>query len=112
MTFRVRGLLIPTSGKCQKLEFVPDLRNYWDFVGGYVQIIELRDAVIYAAEEGKLMRLPINDRATSLWWEHGPGMDRVPLINRDYIVGTVVLVGSDGEIDVDLPDYYYDGLQL
>ena len=112
MRSRVRGLLIPTSGKCQRLDLKPDLRTYQDLVGGYIQIIELRGAMIYADEEGKMKDLDPNDRATSLWWEHGSGMDRIPIINRDYLVGPIVLVGFDGEVEINLPEYFTEGLQL
>ena len=44
--------------------------------------------VIVANEEGKLMRLPVNRRATCLWWLLNPTG-----LGGDTLVGDVVIVG-------------------
>ena len=60
------------------------------FVGGYIEIIRLRNGKLMVVnEEGKLNRLPINDYAT-LIWEGVYGC-------TDVIVGDV-LVCKEGEI--------------
>ena len=60
-------------------------------VGGYVEpvFIEKHSMTIYANEEGKIHQLPVNRRATCLWWLFAPEMRGL-----DIIVGDIVLVGS------------------
>lgn len=60
------------------------------FVGGYIEIILLKDGrIMVVNEEGKLNRLPINDNATLIWEEiYGC---------TDVIVGDV-LVCKESEI--------------
>ena len=64
-------------------------------VGGYVQAIDLDDTLtLWCNEEGKMMNLPHNEIAQTLW-------DNVFGPDTDYIVGNIVLTGgtdAEGEI--------------
>ena len=69
---------------------IPDYKDLRYLVGGHVEAVALPDGMtMYVNEEGKLMGLPMNGRATLLMPYPG-----------DYIVGVAVIVGSpteDGE---------------
>lgn len=62
-----------------------------DAVGGYIEHITLHGVFegfsLYINEEGKLVGLPFNDIATSIW-------ERVFGVYTDVIVGNAVLVSS------------------
>ena len=87
----VKGIVIPheTSLEIFTQEF-NDLAGYQAAVGGYIETIRLdgHPVVIVANEEGKLMRLPVNRRATCLWWLLNPTG-----LGGDTLVGDVVIVG-------------------
>ena len=56
-------------------------------VGGWIQIIHLKDGkVMVCHEEGKIMGLMPNEKATDIAFENGI---------LDYIVGNVVVCDSD-----------------
>lgn len=87
----VTGIVIPHETRLEIFthEF-SDLASYQAAVGGYIETIHLdgHPLVIVANEEGKVMRLPANRRATCLWWllnPSGPG--------GDTLVGDVAIVG-------------------
>jgi hypothetical protein len=75
----------------------PTLQELHAIVGGYIEVVPHWDdhngepCVVYCNEEGKLNELPINDRATLMWWNVLG--QRV----NDVLVGNVVLL-------VNLPD--------
>jgi hypothetical protein len=60
---------------------------------------------MYANEEGKVRQLPVNRRATCLWWLLHPEMR-----GRDILVGDVALVGSRGRPSstTDLPSEFIE----
>lgn len=73
-------------------------------VGGLIQPIDLAEpsARLYSNEEGKLMRLPPNKRATLLLWVHNPRFRYA-----DFIVGDAFLVGPvKRSADSSVPDEY------
>ena len=58
----------------------PGLKSAQEFVGGYVQGIEFPNGdYLIVNEEGKLMGLPLNPEATTLW--------RATFDNDNYITG-------------------------
>jgi Domain of unknown function (DUF3846) len=64
------------------------LEELQEYVGGYIQLIHLQDNVVMVInEEGKLLDLPRNDKATVLANFH-PDFD-------DYIMGNVVICKSE-----------------
>jgi hypothetical protein len=75
----------------------PTLQQLQDIVDGYIQIVPGwddymgKEAVVYCNEDGKLRQLPINQRATALWFA------KLGYLGDDVLCGDVVLV-------VDLPD--------
>lgn len=78
------------------IEIENTLKALQEAVGGYIECINLehRDVVI-CNEEGRLLMLPKNCR-----------------IHRISFVGTILIVGADGEdfTDVHDPDYWLDYL--
>ena len=71
-------------------------------VGGLIQPIDLAEpsARLYTNEEGKLLRLLPNKRATLLLWAHNPRFRYA-----DYIVGDAFLVGPvQNNADSAVPD--------
>jgi hypothetical protein len=78
-------------------------------VGGLIQGIDLTDpaARLYCNEEGKVLELPLNRRATLLLWAHNPDFRY-----RDVIVGDAFLVGPIGRrsTDTSVPDEYVERL--
>ncbi|GAB3260402.1 DUF3846 domain-containing protein [Kineosporia babensis] len=74
-----------------------NLDAYENLVDGMIEAIDLYhpEASFYINEEGKLRRMPFNERATALWWAHNSAAR-----DQDWIVGPAVLhgpVGQDGE---------------
>lgn len=87
----VTGIVIPHETRLEIFthEF-SDLASYQAAVGGYIETIHLdgHPLVIVANEEGKVMRLPVNRRATCLWWLLNPTG-----LGGDRIVGDVIVLG-------------------
>ena len=85
------------------------LEDRQQLVGGLIQGIDLREpsARLYCNEEGKVMELPMNRRATLLLWAHNPAFRY-----RDIIVGDAFLVGPVGRhsTDTNVPDEYVQTL--
>ena len=49
----------------------PDLQSAQLFVGGYVECIQFPNGdLLLLNEEGKLMQMPLNPEATTLWRTH------------------------------------------
>ena len=64
----------------------PTLSQLQEACGGYVQDILLPSGnIIWCNEEGKLLNLPYNEQATSLWWDIDPKMTM-----RDTLQGNIV----------------------
>ena len=88
----VTGVIIPADEALaiSQCEF-NDLRDYQMAVGGLIEAIDLDDPsmTFFANEEGKLIGLPVNRRATMLWWLHNPAT-----YGYDVLAGDAVLVGQ------------------
>lgn len=87
----IRGVIIPHDedlALCQKS--FGDLADYQKAVGGYIEEISINAPrlAMFANEEGKILGLPVNGRATILWWLHNPGAR-----HRDVVRGDAVLIG-------------------
>ena len=89
----VTGIVIPheTRLSLQKVEF-QNLTDYQTVVGGYIEAVKLdgHRLVIVADEEGKVKHLPVNRRATCLWWLLNPYG-----LGGDALVGDVVILGEE-----------------
>lgn len=88
----VTGIVIPYETRLEIFthEF-SDLASYQAAVGGFIETIHVdgHPWVIVANEEGKMMHLPANRRATYLWWLLNPGG-----LGGDTLVGDVAIVGQ------------------
>lgn len=87
----VRGLVIPAdeSEPIEERDFAA-LEDYQVAVGGFIEPVDIPDLVItiYVNEDGLLQQLPLNSRATFLWWYHVPESRQGAML-----VGDVVIVG-------------------
>jgi hypothetical protein len=88
----ITGIHIPQDAEIALSELqLNGLTDYQHAVGGYVELIHIDfpRLTMFANEEGKLRNLPVNRRATCLWWLFSPAAR-----GRDFVVGDVVLVGA------------------
>jgi hypothetical protein len=89
----VTGIVIPheTRLALQKVEF-QNLTDYQTAVGGYIETVKMdgHPLVIVADEDGKVKQLPVNRRATCLWWLLNPSG-----LGGDLLVGDVVILGQE-----------------
>jgi hypothetical protein len=102
---RVNSIVIPADENSllrRDRLLVTDIRDYQRVVGGSVQALNLEQpaAGLYCNEDGKLLNLPVNGRATLLWWMHSKRFRF-----HDAIVGDALLVGELDErgLDSDVP---------
>lgn len=78
--YKSNGEVIETSPKNGN-DF--SLKELKEIVGGYIEIVNLGDNYMVVNEEGKLLDLPLNSEATTLYM-------LIANIN-DYIVGDVLV---------------------
>lgn len=88
----VTGIVIPheTRLSLQKVEF-QNLTDYQTAVGGYIETVKMdgHPLVIVTNEDGKVKHLPVNRRATCLWWLLNPSG-----LGGDFLVGDVAILGE------------------
>ena len=73
----------------------PDLKAAQEFVGGYVEGITFPNGdYLIINEEGKLMNLPLNPEATTLWKATFDN-DNFITGRNDFIVGNAILIKKD-----------------
>jgi Domain of unknown function (DUF3846) len=108
----INSIIIPADDEQplrQNQLLAEGLADRQQLVGGFVQGIDLRDppARLYCNEDGKVLELPPNKRATLLLWAHNPAFRY-----RDFIVGDAFLVGPVGRrsADTNAPDQYVQTL--
>ncbi|MEV7321255.1 DUF3846 domain-containing protein [Streptomyces sp. NPDC093970] len=89
----ITAIVIPVDPgqpiRLQQLE-TSDIDAYQQIVGGNLQIVGLErpSAGMYLNESGKLNRMRVNHRATTLVWVHNSAFR-----NHDVIVGSALIVG-------------------
>lgn len=98
----ITGAVIP-HGESRPLEIQPlgDLVAYQATVGGYIEVERVPQPRfgLVTNEEGRIHRLPVNWRATALWWLH-----ERELFGTDVLVGDVCfLVSGDLALRENLP---------
>lgn len=71
----------PKNGKDFSLEELQAV------VGGYIEIADMGDEFMVLNEEGKLLNLPLNERATALY--------KKKVYAGDYIVGDVLVCNKN-----------------
>jgi hypothetical protein len=83
-------------------EHCPDLKQLHEAVGGYIESVpywqewQAEPCVVFCNEEGKLMKLPINEVATVHW--------RVALLPHeidDVLCGNVIIIQADTQQEMD-----------
>jgi len=87
----VQGILIPASDAAPpELRSFETLEQYQDAVGGWIEAVDVpdREVTLFVNEEGLVLGLPFNRRATYFWWHFVPHV-----ASRARLVGDVVLVG-------------------
>lgn len=82
--YKSNGEVIETSPKNEK-DF--SLKELKEIVGGYIEILDLKDAYMVINEEGKLLNLPFNLNATRTY-QHFARIG-------DYIVGDVLVCSKE-----------------
>lgn len=91
----VTGVIIPADiDSALRVQEFHDLRDYQTAVGGLIEAIDLDNPPmsLFANDEAKLIGLPINQRASALWWLHVPAVYGI-----DFLSGDVVLIGRPDE---------------
>lgn len=89
---RIDVAVIPADAS-QPVEFTTignDLPTLQAIVGGHVETVTTPTAVLVCNEDGKVVGLPMNRRATRLWFELA-GHDFQLL---DFLTGPVVVTGT------------------
>lgn len=93
-----RALLIPAGGTPEEVE-IPDkdeLDALQGFVGGWIEYVPTeQDVTLYCNEEGKILNLPPNLLATSLFG--------ALLMGGDYLAGDVIVCGPLDDEGYSLP---------
>ena len=87
----VKGLWLPSGADSpiEEHDFTA-LANYQTAVGGWIEAVDIPalSITLFVNEEGLLRHLPLNSRATFLWWFH------VPTVRQSaMLVGDAVVVG-------------------
>ncbi|MCB0060968.1 MAG: DUF3846 domain-containing protein [Caldilineaceae bacterium] len=96
----IRILVIQPDGSGQPQEVGrQDLATLQGIVGGYLQAVPalfnpegIPQALIWCNDDGKNQHMPINHRATALWWALDPDMR-----GHDHLCGTVFISGGPDE---------------
>lgn len=77
-----------------------DLAVLQKLVGGFIELVprltmyNKRRCIAYCNEDGKAQALPINEKATTLWWENVTRGAKTPAFKRediDDLRGTIVI---------------------
>ena len=67
-------------------EHEPTLKQLQGAVGGHIELLRTKEGDFFLNEEGKLIGLPYNEKATAFITQH------VPLMPGDVIVGNALYV--------------------
>ena len=99
-----KGIYLPAdeSAPLEVRDFA-DFTDYQTVVGGIFDSVDLPDltATVYVNDEGLVIGLPMNPRATYLWWLCVPAAR-----DREFLVGNAVIIGMPDEEgnDTNIPD--------
>ena len=90
----IKAVVKKPGEACRVKQICNTLKALQKLVGGHIEAVPwVDDMVIICNEEGKLKNLPFNIR-----------------LRDDIIVGTLVIVGTDGEEFTDVPDWILEML--
>ncbi|WP_205781387.1 DUF3846 domain-containing protein [Planctomonas deserti] len=87
----MKALRIPTDADEPITELeVSKLEDYQAEVGGWIEPVDIPElgVTVYVHEEGLILNLPLNSRATFLWWYFVPGARQ-----KAMLVGPALIVG-------------------
>lgn len=88
----IDAILIPVDGPVESVSFdrKNELSVLQDAVGGWIEMVDMgANGALWCNEEGKLMNLPMNKRATYMWWTMVPAARGV-----DVLCGDVMVTGA------------------
>lgn len=100
----VKGLLVPVdpTAPIETRELI-QLDDYRAAVGGRIEPVDVPPlgTTIYVNEEGLIRQMPLNPRATFLWWFYVPAARQ-----KAMLVGDALLVGMPDQRgdSTDVPD--------
>jgi hypothetical protein len=101
----VRALRIPTDADEPITELeVQTLEEYQAAVGGWIEPVDIPDlgVTVYVHEEGLVLGLPFNSRATFLWWYYVPeARQKAMLVGPALVVGLPARNGDSTDIPRD-----------
>lgn len=104
----VKALRIPVDADEPITEVEVDkLEDYQAIVGGWIEAVDIHDLgiTVYVAEEGLIMRLPFNSRASFLWWYFVPeARQKAMLVGPALVVGLSDRVGRSTDIPASVVD--------
>ncbi|WP_188744598.1 DUF3846 domain-containing protein [Agromyces bauzanensis] len=104
----MRALRIPVDADEPIREVQVDkLEDYQAIVGGWVEAVDIHSLgiTIYVAEEGLIMQLPFNSRASFLWWYFVPeARQKAMLVGPALITGLPDRVGQGTDIPSQVAD--------
>ena len=70
----------------------PKYAEVKEFVGGMVEVVSMPNGdLLLFNEEGKLMKLPVNDKASKLWKDTFDN-DNYITGRKDFVVGPAILI--------------------
>ncbi len=98
----VKALRIPTEADEPITELQVDwLEDFQAVVGGWIEPVDIRalGVTVYVHEEGLVLNLPFNSRATFLWWYFVPeARQKAMLVGPALIVGLPDRDGNSTDI--------------
>lgn len=86
-----------------------DLSAYQALVGGHIEAIELSrpSASMYINEEGKLLELPVNHRATALAAVHNNKFRDI-VVGEAFVTGPLTATGRDTTVPAKYIDLWFE----
>jgi hypothetical protein len=73
----------------------PKYAEVKEFVGGMVEVVSMPNGdLLLFNEEGKLMKLPVNDKASKLWKDTFDN-DNYITGRKDFVVGPAILIRAE-----------------
>lgn len=87
----MKGLVIKANGEAEVIDQEWSYEQINETVGGLIEVISFgkNRYFAYANEEAKLLKLPVNEVVTDMWYNSG----QIVLLG-DYISGDVVFFGG------------------
>jgi hypothetical protein len=81
----------------------PTLQQLQDLVDGYIEIVPGwheyvgKSCVVYCNEDGKARGLPVNQRATAIWWQKLGGGQYDDILSGDIVLVVDLFDKNDDE---------------